>query len=391
MGTYAHGINQKLWVAAEATFGTVPGAVGGADSFVAADGVRIIDAKLTATKERNYDEMKNGSRSVEAPIGTRRSGSWSIHGYFYGGSAATNPPDFYLLWKAAMGDSSASGSDYQFAPLDANTNSLSIMHSDVSSTGKVYGEYATGCVAESLEVKAAGDGHVEYTVSGPCKAVAFAGQTTLAASATASGTSLTLTDGGVVTPGAIVTIDTEVMYVSAVSANTATVTRGWGSSTAAAHSSAATMYPWYPSTQTLATTKRVPGTLGSLTLNGGTIKFKSWTVAIKNAIEMFNDHYATESADGFVMGGKREITFSGDIRLEKDSVFVMGDSESLTAVDAAIVWGNTAGNMGSIDMDYVYFDKPEIDAGTGETSTTSISGRAVASSSFNDEIMIKTY
>lgn len=64
-------------------------------------------------------------------------------------------------------------------------------------------------------------------------------------STTTTTTSIVVTDGDLFHVGDVVAIDSEYVWVSAVSTNTLTVVRGYGSTTTATHSSTATMYIRY--------------------------------------------------------------------------------------------------------------------------------------------------
>ena len=69
---------------------------------------------------------------------------------------------------------------------------------------------------------------------------------TLGANTTDTATSLTTTGSALLKAGNLVKIDSEYLYVSAVSTTTATVTRGVNGSTAAAHSNTASISVWMP-------------------------------------------------------------------------------------------------------------------------------------------------
>lgn len=347
------GREQKVWVAAESTFATLPGSTS-VDPFVAADAIKVITATADASPERVIRNDCKGDNTNDELIELRTVGSWKAAGYLLGGGAASTAPDEDVILKNAWGSSGAGTGTYDFNLTTGQTSSFS-MHLD-NSTNRNHGKTAVGCVTEELKISGDGTGAIMWEASGPCANVYDQSRVTANDAMSAGDTDVTVINAEGIQAGAVMAVASqagEQLLVTDVNTttNTLTCTRGYGTTSASTIASGDVLVPWSPSSQTFVGTSPVPGTLGSLTIDSTTYKVKSWAFTIKNNIDFQNDHYGTNVADGFEYPNFRDVTFEFTMRLRRDQIqAIIGAGKNAKVHDLALTIGNTAGSQWTLDM-----------------------------------------
>lgn len=358
MATYSLGREQLLWIAAETTFATIPGTTS-ADSFVAADAVRVMEFDANAEIDRMVRDDKDNSRTAQDQIEKRTSGEWSAKGYLFGAGAASTAPDFDVIFANAFGLGAAANGSYQYTLVTDPTSSFAAIAGNA--TNHNHSKIALGCIVEELTIQGGGGDLVTWEAKGPCANVIDTGRCTLNTTSLSAGdTTATVTDGSGVQPGTILYVGTEQVYVSAVSGQTLTLTRGWGASTAASIASSSVFVPWEPTSQTLSSALPLAMT-GSATIAGTNVTIKSWKFSLKNNRDYVNDHWGSTVADGYVNAKKREVTLELTARLERDNlIYIVGAGYHNEAHAVVITCGATSGNKYTLTVQGEMKSKPKI-------------------------------
>lgn len=368
MSVYLRGLNNKIaFVAAEASFGTVPGSVT-VDPFVAADAVRVIsaqaDVKITREKREDYDRTRTNLETVA----TRKVANWSMECYMMHGSGGGTPPDNYLLMNAGFGSGWASGSEYVYAlTIQDTVPTFSMLLPDQSDLG--LSRLAKGCIVDKLAIKLGNDKAHRVTFSGRCQDVLHAVRVACPGGASAAETTITLTSSLGLNAGAFLTVGSELIRVDSIAANGTdiTVSRAWGASSGASIASAATLTPWLPSSKTLQSfSPKSWNAGGNQQIGGVTCPITTAEITIENNHEVDEDIAGVDTIQNVNSGPTREVSASLGLWVDRDTYKQVIDAGVFnTNKLIALVIGATAGtdlfnlNMrAQIEMPELVFDGP---------------------------------
>lgn len=352
MANYTLGRGEELFVAAESTFGTMPGSTS-ADSFAAGDAVAFLEADASIKIEKEARNDKDNSRTAKEQIVKRRTGSFSIKGFLLGAGAASSAPDADLIFKSAFGSSAVGTSEYNYRPATDPTDSFSFMLVDTDK--KNHSKIAVGCVVETLKVMME-NGLAVFQADGSCADVYHTSRVACNVGAASGDTSITVDDASGLEIGSLLAVSTisgEQLSVTAVntSTNVITVTRGWGATSAAVIASGSSLIPWHPSSKTLASTSPIADTKGSLTIGGVAVSTTGCEFTITNNKEFINDHYGTAKISDYVNPNKRDVMLNVNARLERAMIkYLVGSGKNEETF--AVIWtiGDTAGSRFEINL-----------------------------------------
>ena len=385
-GTFGtpEGVAEQFYASAETTFGTMV-------KPTAADALRVIQTTFTPAQERVNRRDKRNSRSVSERITRKKSAEWSVTTYALPSGTAGTAPDCGALLEALFGG-------HTNTPATSDVYTLARDISKSFSFHRIYGdaiaESLIGGVVNKGVFRFKGEEECEIELSGPAADWVRTSQTTLTSSAASGATTIVVDDDYSLAVNSVIKIGTEDnsgagFKVTAwnETTNTATIEAALGSDVSAA----AEVVPFFP---TPTTTGDPLGCItGSLTLDSDTYYVTEFEITLDNVAKLRNDEFGQETARGYSGSGFRQVTFSGTMYLESESVggsnknvWIPGKSESFANVAIVIQAGDTAGDIMKIEMPTAEFDIVPLNVPEEEAITFELSGQGIAPITAESEI-----
>lgn len=345
MTIVAKGREEKIYVVAEATFGTA------ASAPAATDAMRFRDCSFTKTEERVNREDKRNTRSYMETIVRRVNANWSISGYLLpSGAAGTAPDGWDELLKAAFGTQTINASTSVVYSLAKEFTNSVTLHRAIGNglANAVAAEMFTGCVPTQVEFNLSGQDEAMISMSGFAVDSYRAG---VSASTGDTGTVVSITAG----TGQRFDIGAYVDLGAAITAKVITAGGGTTDSlTVAAHAAVSNATAVVPTACQLAqtfvaTAKPISGILGSCTLEGSAIEIISANIKINNNSKALNDKFGSNKTQDF-FHGNRMVDGQITVRLTDATFSTLAKTRRSTNVALTIVAGTTAGSIATFSL-----------------------------------------
>lgn len=344
---------QQMWLGVESTFGVATSLP------VATDACDYISVDTAPTTKRVIPTAdQTGNRGARAPIrGAFDPMALRVQMHLKGSGTAGTAPDFGDLLKVAgFSETISDGTDVTYArALQPDKSAwIWLAHRD-GTMGRCY----AGVVGGEVSLPDIGvDAHkIEFALTSAYGSVVY--KTALGASMDNSTTSMTLPAGHGWVIGncpAFVQVSegetVEVMRVTALSGNTATVTRNADSVGAQTFTTAAVVKAYFPA-RTVTSAKPIGETQGSFTIDDGGgasgRKFVKAGLVMKTGVDLLDKEAFSENRQGLAA-----MRYGDDgARLTTDFIYGLGSEgvaylhekrNSGTSVALSLTIGSTAGN-----------------------------------------------
>lgn len=363
------GYNQQYYAEVESTYAT----------FVRPTATGAFNALSVSIERKQAQRPRRDNRGVrgdyELVLGDREV-TWSVKGLVIPSGTAGTAPDMGALYMLAMGasaNSPATSETYSHSSTQGAHGSITLHRwSDVLM------EAATGCFCEDFKIAISGSDEPTVEFSGIAASYVMTGCSTLAAAMVATDQmNVVDNESSAFMTNSIVQIGADtnsgVGYLISDDSDPFTI------QSSISASNGADVLPYAP-TPTLAGSP-ANGISGSFSLDATTIvPVTAFEYNVKN--NMNAHRYALNPTVGDYTEGYREVTGSITIKLRRDQVHHLGRrlNAITTARDIAVVIGDTAGSICTINVDRARFDGSAINfPDSGEEADVQIPWRALAS------------
>lgn len=347
---------QQLYVGTEATF-----LAGPATYPLPADALDHISIDTAVPKKRvipNADQT--GNRGARAAIrGAYDPMSVRILAYLKGSGTATTAPDLAPLFKAAGFTETVGGSDVTYSrTLTPTTSAWVWAVTKDGSCGKMYAGMVEGEISiADMGVDAA---RIDFAGTAAASSVIYPAGLSGAVNTTATTLPLDPNHGWViggapafitVTEGALV----EVMKVTALSGDSATVVRNVDSGGADSFTAAATITAYVPPTRTVASTTPIGETEGSFTISAANKEIVKASLSIRTGLDLLDKEAFAETRQGMVpmRYGEEGARLTCDVVYTNGSEgisYLHGAQVAATSFALIATIGSTAGNRVVVTM-----------------------------------------
>ncbi len=328
---------QKVHAKLETTFDVLNDTAG---PLVAADAVDNTSFEAGIETPRNEDNSNTGSAGRPKTTTGRDDGSAKLSTDARPSGAAGTPPQEHLFLLALFGsyvNSPATSDTYNFDSSVVNCMSLVVNRGDFT-------EIHTGFILNTAKLEFDGDGNVNWEFDGKHATTLKAGTDALDGAITDVATNITLDDAKKFDVGTRITIESEIMLVTArPTITTLTVTRGYSGTSNVAHiddTVVTGLKPVHALTGAKITRPNI------LTLDDGdgsvAIQIMKGTVNWDKQLKEFNDETNTNKMTGGVYGVKK-ITLEIEMRLYRNQLFILDSIKEDKTFSGTLVIGDTAG------------------------------------------------
>jgi hypothetical protein len=335
-------------------------------------------------REQFPDEQKRNTRSMLAPIAGRYlAGSWDFETYIKPNGTAGQVPAEDVLMEGLLGAKATDGTSVSYSPaaVTVTKKSYSIWFKDGHT---VY--MCSGCAVGRATFRITGREPGKISWSGGLMKRLHTGADTLGSDISdTTSTEITPSDIKLFSVGSIFTIDSERMKVGTVGASTLTVTRGYGGTTPATHSSGADMTPWLPTGTESGTI--VHGRLGICTLDGSNYNILESEVTIDDNVKYYEDEkneqdYATE----FGTPESRTVESRFSVYFRKSDAARLQDNIDFNTLAFTIPIGNVAGSICTIYLNQAKIQSPTISGDAERIQEVRVS--PFATTAYDNEIYV---
>ena len=185
----------------------------------------------------------------------------------------------------------------------------------------------------------------------------------------------------------IIYVASEIMLVTAMpTATTLTVTRGYKSSTPAAHLEAVAITPWYPSGGA-DVGDAVHGRMGYFTVDGSNVTVLGGAIEMINGIKYYEEEKTgTDYAEDFDAVELRDVKNTVELFLRTNDLHYFNKAVNQTQSIVVLPCGETTGSIVVARMPNCEWSQPQLSADTEIKAT--IETVALASSTGNDELVL---
>lgn len=144
--------------------------------------------------------------------------------------------------------------------------------------------------------------------------------------------------------------------------------------------------PWLPAGTEAG--EPVHGRLGSATRGGVSLPLLSAEVTYEHPLKLLNEEKnGKDFADRFVHTGKRSVAVTAEIYFDANASRFFYDAKTNVKADMVFPWGTVAGKTITLTTKNVRLSAPRVSG--GEEKIERLEGKAFASSSFDDEVVLK--
>lgn len=347
---------RRLFAATETTYGTQV-------KPVATDAFKMLSGAIESHVPNRIERDDNRpSRSLEAQItGNIPPVAWSYEGYVIPSGTAGTPPDIHKLLLAALGTDSytntpATSDVYELTDTCLNRGSLSLYEAyascDPTAKDCIFMETLLGAIVSTMSIKGSSGEPPTISLGGVGATYILTGRTDINDGSPDATT--TVTNSRQCPVGSLIAVYEEADGTTLVSDNS-----GVGIQVTAANftthlltldfdisgDSAADndiIAPWCP-TETTAGTP-IPGSTGSLTIEGTTVDLLSYEVNLDNGDTPEVDEAFSQVMSGYYEG-KRRVTGQVTFRAKASDMAVLARREAFANQTISIVLGETAGSI----------------------------------------------
>lgn len=368
----------KYFVVAQSAWNVV-GYPGSSDAF------RATKVSIKEIPEREARTDTVDTRSEGATIEGRKEVDWSIEGFFMPSGALGVAPDIGPFLKAGFGVETIVGSTsvtYSFTKDPELTNfGLSIWE-----FGNFMGVCAVNAIINELSITGSGSAQATFSMSGKATHMIRAGSGTLSGSLAGGETSIPLTagDGRLYNAGAIITIGTSTNnhVVQSVSTDTLTISPAVvGAQTSGAAVIPRVITPTYAG-------EPVSKVRGLFQLGGTTYKALEGTVKVSDPSAIRLDEHGSGTASGYDSLLNRAVTFTGSMRLLKESFKEFGAMQEGDQKTLAFNIGDVAAKRGKFTMPAFEGEPPAVDSPEDGTAMFPIDGPAKPTANENELVLL---
>lgn len=349
------------------------------NDYVAVTSTPTIDQELELL---DNEELVN-TRSRSSPIlGRYMPGGWSFVTYIKPSDVAGTAPEVDTLWKCALGTKATAASYIRYTPahtLPSFTLWMRMGHTIYECIGSTVNEVAVNIAGTDIGKLNWSGGYARMIKSGYTTIVdALSGGYPITRISVANANEY-FEVGSVIYIGSD-TNSGSGYTVTAVGSTYVDITPGIST----AQSAGAVIAGYLPAGTKVGTPQH--GTLGYCTHDGDNFAILSSVVTINNNIQyMIDEKNETRYADDFVEL-RREITFSLEAYFIESGVNRWSEAFARTQSQFIIPCGTVAGSIFQLTMPYIELNNPTLAGDTHITQT--LTGRAIASASYDDEIQV---
>lgn len=369
------GYEESFYAALETTFGTFK-------KPAASDAINIKSSSITPNQERVNRMDKRASRSISERITRKKSADWTMNTYLNPSGTAGTAPDIGGLLEAGFGTATptpATKVDYTLAK-DIN-KSFTI-------TRKVgtWSEAAIGCIVNQAIFRVKGEDECEVEISGLAANFIHTAPTTLAASSASGSDELTITDPTLqLSVGSVIQVGTDTnggagFQVTTIVGTTVTLESGLTADAA----SAAAVVAYAPTPVTAGSPASCIS--GSLTIDGSTYYITEFEITLNNNLNMQNDFFGFETAQGYSASSHREVTFSGTCYVQNEHSKIRGESVLFSSMPVVLTIGSVAGKKVVLTMSEAEFNIVPMEIPEAEQATFTLEGSALDASAGEGEL-----
>jgi len=187
--------------------------------------------------------------------------------------------------------------------------------------------------------------------------------------------------------GSVLQVESEIMLVSAIaSATSLTVSRGYKSSTPAAHLAGVAITPWYPAGG-VDVGDPVHGRMGYFRTNGSDVTILGASIELSNGIKYYEEEKTgTDYAEDYDAVEPRDVKATVDLFLRTNDLKYFSYAVDQTQAIVELPCGDTDGAICAARMPLCEWSQPKLSADT--EIKASLECAALASSLGNDELVI---
>lgn len=345
----------RAFVVCETTQGTLE-VVGDSDL------VRVIGpVNMNQAKEQVPNAENRDSRSLQAPISGRLNpGDWSLPCYIKP-VAAGSTPNVHPLLLGLFGTHTVTPATKVVYSFTKELPTLSIWYDAGHTVFR-----CRGATVSRAEFSMSADVPCQGTFSGQFMEMYWAGTDQLDGSITLGDTDIVVDDASKYTPGSIIVIESEQIQVgpAATDVNTTTntlsnCTRGYNSTTAAAHADNTAVYPWIPDGTNVGSP--VHGKRGIMTVDGSNVICINSTVSIENNINyLINERNGVFTAEAFTVPQERRVTVRSSRYFRSSQTGLWTPAQQLTPQAIVVPGGDVAGSKFHFDIATAIQSSPNV-------------------------------
>jgi hypothetical protein len=240
------------------------------------------------------------------------------------------------------------------------------------SSDNLTGTMAPGSFISTIDFNFAKGELVDIAMTGGSKELIQSIHTTLSAEIDDAVTTVPVTDAGN-DVGAILSCESELMLVTAISSLDLTVTRGYNSTTPATHLISVAIGPYEPVAVTSGSP--IPGVAGGAWINSTLMKTDVTTISM-DMKNLGNMAFGSETYCSKESPERREISISPTLQVDRAAMAKFPDLGS--PVPFAIQAGETQGTSCGIYAPAVKFDKPDTTREAGAILTVALQSTSVS-------------
>lgn len=380
---------QVVFVCDEATYGVQAKPVTG-------DAIKVLTTNLDWTQERRERMDKTAFRSQRSQINGRKSATFEIVRYL-ATSGTYGAPDDSELWLAATGTLTSTATNLIYSPdTDGDGNwddkSFTIYSRVDAGSNTTLGdamESVYGAIVDQVVVSFSGSEEAKVTFSGPAKEGVFTGNTSLATNIAGGATTFTTDEARHIHVGSLCQIGTNVgagtgLLVTAVdSAKTGYTTE----SSIATQASGNLVIPYLPA-ETVTDETPIFGGAGSVRIGGATMRATDGSWTLNKRSRLINDEHGTDSASAVSNPATREVTFTATGYMHREMAPPIYRAALKASAPVILTIGGTAKDIVAFSMPQTELDVTTMDVGVQEEVMITVSGKAVATATGDDDFSV---
>jgi len=376
---FALGREEKVFIKSEAAYGVIDGMPAGTDA------VRHRELTFEQTEERVMRDDKRPTRSFLEQIVRRKSSQFSLGGYLLPSGAAGTPTNgWHAILDALFGDNTVvGGTSVTYSLLKEFSKSFTL-HRAIGNgaANAVLAESMRGSVISEATFNFSGEDETTITASGFGADILRAGRSLVV---TDSGTVIGVTagQGPKFDVGQFIDAGAQTdLLISAITNDNLTVQ---------SHPAATAADPVVPSLCRLASTfqadsRPISGILGTSLYDATPFRIISAQVSINNNVQMHNDRYGLNRADGFHISN-RNVEGQLVVRLTDINTLEVFKTRSNVKVPLSLTAGTAAGSIFTFIMPGVIFDYSNVPSDVAEDLQVTLPFKAFGGSG-EDEILL---
>jgi len=383
VGELALGRELECFIKAEATAGTL----------IEPDSTDCVFAintpTITQDRETFDDAQKRNTRSrLTAIAGRYLSGTWGFDTYIRPSGTVGVPPMEDKLVKGLLGtrtDSTSTGCTYTLLGTTTDLQSYSMWFKEGHTV-----MFCTGATVNQGVFKVDGRNPGTVTWSGGFMKRLWTGTATTSAvmtDTTSTTVAVTSPYGDLYNIGSVIKINSEVMKVTSVATNTLTVQRGYKTTSAANHTSGATIEPWWPTAYEGLWGGPIHGRLGIVTWDAVNFNTMTNEVTITNNIKYYEEEKNNEDfCQSYGTPESRTLEARVTAYFRKEQAKKLKDAWDFDSAAIVIPCGSTAGSKCTVNLPLNRLKAPAI---TGDAERIiEMTALPYASVAYNDEVNI---